>query len=148
MRLQFTIVLLALATSVFGQQAPPATPAPKVSADPYASNADAGRLQFPLAAPAGKDSGAIRVAPQGAVNQGAFDASKWTFGMAFDPPAGAKLWNPVKLKMIQGGKVSGGTVFSGGNASTTTIPTGGSIKFDCTGGDLNVKYRPAACRAT
>ena len=42
---------------------------------------------------------------------------------------------------------SGGTAFTGGNTSSTTIPTGGSIVFNCTGGDLNVKYRPAACRA-
>ena len=33
-------------------QAPP-------TADPYANNADAGTTKFPLAAPAGKDSGAI-----------------------------------------------------------------------------------------
>jgi 2-keto-3-deoxy-L-rhamnonate aldolase RhmA len=68
--------------------------------------------QFPLAAPAGKDSGALAHAPAGALNQGPYDMSKWKYGTAYDPPPGAKLWNPVKIKMMQGGKVTGGTVFS------------------------------------
>ena len=67
--------------------------------------------KFPLAAPAGKDSGALAHALPGAVNQGPYDMTKWKYGTAFDPPAGAKIWNPVKLKMMQGGKVTGGTVF-------------------------------------
>ena len=71
-----------------------------------------GKTKFPLAAPAGVDSNAKTVAPAGAVNQGAFDPATWKFGPAFNPPAGAKIWNPVKLKMMQGGKVTGGTLFS------------------------------------
>lgn len=66
--------------------------------------------QFPLAPRAGQDSKAKDAAPQGAVNQGAFDASKWKYGPAFNAPAGAKLWNPAKIKLMQGGKVVGGTV--------------------------------------
>src|SRR5207244_12967570 len=60
----------------------------------------------------GKDSNARSVAPPGAVNQGPFDASAWKYGSAFDAPAGSKIWNPVKLKMMQGGKVTGGTLFN------------------------------------
>src|SRR5947208_3215371 len=85
---------------------------PTPNADPYANNATPGTTQFPLAAPAGKDSNAFNVAPPGAVNQGPFDASKWKYGNAFDAPAGSKIWNPVKLKMMQGGKVTGGTLFT------------------------------------
>ena len=33
-----------------------------------------------------------------------------------------------------------------GTASGSTVPLGGSVNWDCTGGDLNVKYRPAQCR--
>ena len=66
--------------------------------------------QFPLAAPAGQDSGARQVAPPGAVNQGPFFDSTWKYGTAFTPPAGAKIWNPAKLKLMQGGKLVGGTV--------------------------------------
>ncbi len=33
-----------------------------------------------------------------------------------------------------------------GTASASTIPTGGSIEWSCTGGTLDSKYRPAACR--
>src|SRR5262245_50781703 len=66
--------------------------------------------EFPLAAPAGVDSNARNVAPPGAVNQGPYDMSTWKYGSAFNPPPGAKIWNPVKIKMMQGGKVTGGTV--------------------------------------
>lgn len=105
-------VSLGVATLVAqnAQPAPPNTPAP--TADPYFNNPDAGRTQFPLAAPAGKDSNAKAVAPPGSVNQGAFDPATWKYGPAFSAPDGAKIWNPVKLKMLQGGKVTGGTIFS------------------------------------
>ena len=99
-------------------QNPPAAQPPKASADPYFNNPDAGRQQFPLAAPAGTNSGAIMTPPAGAVNQGAFDAAKWKFGPAFNAPANAKIWNPVKLKLMQGGKVTGGTVFSSTDPAT------------------------------
>ena len=88
---------------------PPPRPAP--SADPYATNAVPGAATFPLAAPAGVDSKARDTAPAGAANQGAFDAAAWKFGTATASPAGAKLWNPAKIKLQQGGKVTGATVF-------------------------------------
>ena len=94
-----------------GQQARP-------NADPYANNAAPGTLKFPLAAPAGKDSGAITNAPAGAVNQGIIDEKSWKYGHAFDAPAAAKIWNPVKLKMMRGEKVTGGTVFASSDPST------------------------------
>ena len=78
----------------------------------------AGPTQFPLAAPAGKDSNAQTTAPAGAVNQGPFDPTSWKYGPAFDAPQGAKIWNPVKLKLMQGGKTTGGTVFSATDPST------------------------------
>ena len=65
---------------------------------------------FPLAAPAGKDSNARQVAPPGAANQGAFDNSNWKYGNAFTPPPGSRIWNPARLKLMQGGKLVGGTV--------------------------------------
>ena len=88
---------------------------PRPNADPYANNAAPGTLQFPLAAPAGKDSGAITKAPAGAVNQGVIDEKTWKFGPVFDAPANAKIWNPVKLKLMRGEKVTGGTVFASSN---------------------------------
>ena len=75
-----------------------------------AGYAQAQQAQFPLAAPAGQDSGARQVAPPGAVNQGPFFDSTWKYGTAFTPSAGAKIWNPAKLKLMQGGKLVGGTV--------------------------------------
>lgn len=65
---------------------------------------------FPLAAPAGRDSNARAVAPQGSVNQGPFNAETWKYGPVFNAPAGSKLWNPAKIKLMAGGKVVGGTV--------------------------------------
>ena len=73
---------------------------------------------FPLAAPAGTDSKAISQPPPNAVNSGPIDPATWKFGPAFNPPAGAKIWNPVKLKMLQGGKVTGGTLFSATDPAT------------------------------
>src|SRR5204863_12977 len=113
-----------LAIAAFGaqtQNAPaqtPQPPRPAPSADPYAGNAAPGTTQFPLAAPAGKDSGAKATAPAGALNQGPFDPATWKYGGAFNPPANAKIWNPVKLKMMQGAKVTGGTVFSATDPAT------------------------------
>jgi 2-keto-3-deoxy-L-rhamnonate aldolase RhmA len=74
--------------------------------------------QFPLAAAAGVDSKARETALPGAVNQGPFDANTWKYGNAFAPPPGAKVWNPAKIKLMQGGKLVGGTVSSGIDPST------------------------------
>jgi 2-keto-3-deoxy-L-rhamnonate aldolase RhmA len=68
--------------------------------------------KYPLAAPAGVDSHAIDKALPGAVNQGKFDDQKWKFGTATNPAPGLKIWNPVKLKMMKGEKVTGGTLFA------------------------------------
>jgi 2-keto-3-deoxy-L-rhamnonate aldolase RhmA len=68
--------------------------------------------KYPLAAKAGEDSHAIDKGYPGATNQGKFDDKTWKFGKAWDAPAGAKIWNPVKLKMMKGEKVVGGTLFS------------------------------------
>ena len=68
--------------------------------------------QFPLAAKPGEDSHAIDRAPAGAANQGKFDMDKWKYGHAWDAPPGAKIWNPVKIKMMKGEKVTGGTLFA------------------------------------
>ena len=52
---------------------------------------------------------------------------------------------------IDGGKTlimtpkSGGVALAG-TATTSTIPAGGSIEWDCKGGTLSQKYRPAQCR--
>ena len=40
---------------------------------------------------------------------------------------------------------SGGAALAG-TASASTIPAGGSIEWDCKGGNLAAKYRPSACR--
>ena len=52
---------------------------------------------------------------------------------------------------IDGGKTitlvptSGGAALAG-TATASTIPAGGSIAWDCTGGTLAAKYRPGQCR--
>ncbi|HUE64355.1 MAG TPA: aldolase/citrate lyase family protein [Rhizomicrobium sp.] len=74
--------------------------------------------KYPLAAPAGVDNHAIDEAPPGAVNQGRFDDTKWKYGHAWDAPPGAKIWNPVKLKMMMGRKVTGGTLFKAHDPAT------------------------------
>jgi 2-keto-3-deoxy-L-rhamnonate aldolase RhmA len=106
-----------VAIAVFGSQAQ-TPPAQTQTADPYLTNPSAGATAFPLAAAAGVDSRAKEIAPAGAVNQGPFNPSTWKYGPAFDPPDGAKVWNPVKLKLRQGGKVTGGTLFSATDPAT------------------------------
>ncbi|HZP60228.1 MAG TPA: aldolase/citrate lyase family protein, partial [Opitutaceae bacterium] len=106
------IAFASLALAAIGFQAQNRPQQPAANADPYANNAAPGTLAFPLAAPAGKDSNARTSAPAGAVNQGPFDAAGWKYGHAFDAPGGSKIWNPVKIKMMQGGKVTGGTLFA------------------------------------
>ena len=54
--------LVTLAGQAQNSQAPGRPPAP--NADPYANNPDAGTQKFPLAAPAGKDSGAATTPPE------------------------------------------------------------------------------------
>jgi 2-keto-3-deoxy-L-rhamnonate aldolase RhmA len=80
--------------------------------------ANAQQNAFPMAAPAGKDSNARQNAPAGAVNQGGFNESSWKYGTAFDTPAGGKVWNPAKIKLMQGGKLVGGTVSNVKDPST------------------------------
>src|ERR671934_2652652 len=115
--LVFVAVCAALGFATFEAQTPSQQP-PAPTADPYANNAAPGTSTFPLAAPAGKDSNARTTAPQGAVNQGLFEPASWKYGHAFDAPEGSKIWNPVKLKMMQGGKVTGGTLFSATDPAT------------------------------
>lgn len=95
----------------------PPQPAPPV-ADPYVNNAAPGTGKFPLAAPAGVDSKSLDTAPPFATNTGRFDPATWKYGAAFNPPAGAAIWNPVKAKMLAGGKVTGGTLFAATDPST------------------------------
>ena len=106
------VVLAVLAGRARMEQAPAQRPpAPAPSADPYAGNAAPGTSAFPLAAAAGVDSKARDTAPAGAANTGRFDPAAWKFGNATASPAGATLWNPAKIKLLAGGKVTGGTLF-------------------------------------
>ncbi len=86
--------------------------------------------RFPLAAPAGTDSNARQVAPPGAVNQGPYDISTWKYGNAFQSPPGTKIWNPAKIKLMQGGKLTGGTVY--GVADPTTYCAMANAGYDFT----------------
>ncbi len=105
---------LAFTATAYAQ----AAPAPSV--DPYANTppaaaakpADAAKPSFPLAAPAGKDSGALKTPLPGAVNRGPIDDATWKYGPQNQLAGAPIIWNPVKLKLMQGGKVTGGTLFS------------------------------------
>jgi 2-keto-3-deoxy-L-rhamnonate aldolase RhmA len=139
------VVCALLSIASFGaQQKPPAQPPP--TADPYANNAVPGTTSFPLAAPAGKDSNARTVAPPGAVNQGPFDPATWTFGPGFTPPKGTAIWNPVKLKLMQGGKVTGGTIFSATDPSTYCAMAGAGYDFIWTEMQHDLRDWQAAAR--
>jgi len=113
-----TILVAALAAviaaaAVTAQQAQQPREQPSATEDAVAAGGT-----FPLAAKAGQDSNAKNVAPPGATNQGPFDMEKWKYGTAWNAPAGGKIWNPVKLKMMAGQKVTGGTIFASSDPST------------------------------
>jgi 2-keto-3-deoxy-L-rhamnonate aldolase RhmA len=99
------LLLIGLITIPAQAQNPFPTAAPQLKT-PVASG-----TKFPLAAPAGKDSGQMTTPPAGAVNQGPLDPAHWKYGPAYDMPDGG-IWNPVMIKMMKGETVTGGTVFS------------------------------------
>src|SRR5436190_24173202 len=105
-------VIAIVAVGAQQQQQPPREQ-PSATEDAVATGGN-----FPLAAKAGQNSNAKNVAPAGAVNQGRFDMTKWKYGTAWNAPADSKIWNPVKLKMMAGQKVTGGTLFASSDAST------------------------------
>src|SRR5580700_46932 len=108
---RFAVYVLSAALGLVLAQAREARPnqgtQSSPSADPYANNPNAGTTKFPLAPPAGKDSGAVTKPLPGGINQGPIDEKSWKYGRAFDAPANSKIWNPVKLKMMRGDKVTG-----------------------------------------
>ena len=112
------VIIAAFGIGRFAAQAPAQQTQPPPTADPYANNARPGTTQFPLAAPAGRDSNAETTPPAGAVNTGPFNPTTWKYGTAWNPPANSKIWNPVKLKLQRGEKVTGGTLFSATDAAT------------------------------
>ena len=140
------IVVTAICLGALAAQTPTPPSPPPATADPYANNPDAGATRFPLAAAAGQDSGARRVAPAGAVNQGPFNPAAWKYGTAFAPPAAAAIWNPVKLKMAQGGKVTGGTLFSATDPSTYCAMADAGYDFIWTEMQHNERDWQAAAR--
>src|SRR5258708_6489276 len=101
------------AMAALNAQQPQRPEAPSATEDAVATGGN-----FPLAAKAGQDSNAKSVAPPGAVNQGPFDMNTWKYGPAWNAPSGSKIWNPVKLKLMAGQKVTGGTLFAASDAST------------------------------
>jgi hypothetical protein len=103
------------------------------TADPYANNPEAGKQKFPLAAPAGKDSGA-KEKPLARRRQHRLDRSR-DLEVRTEQQASRrrKLWNPVKVKLQQGGKVTGGTVFSATDPLTYCAMANAGYDFIWTG---------------
>ena len=150
-RLFFAVAIVAaLGIVTFHAQTPAQPPArgqgPAPTADPYAKNPDAGKMQFPLAAPAGKDSGAKQTPLAGGQNTGPFDPATWKYGTAFNAPAGSKIWNPVKLKMMAGQKVTGGTVFGSIDPATYCAMANAGYDFIWTEMQHNDRDWSAAAR--
>jgi len=104
-------------------------------------------------------AGAAKTAVAENASQGRAFASGWVpptattnvAGVAIDQTAGT-VTITYGASIDSGSKTvtfvptSAGAAMAGG-ASSSAIPTGGSIDWTCTGGTLNTKYRPAACRA-
>ncbi len=117
---------LALASATLSTRAqdPPRPPATQdtqkpATADPYANNAAARDDEVPTGGASGE--GQRREA----------DRTDWSgqyrarstrppgnTARRSTAPAGSKIWNPAKLKLMQGGKVTGGTLFSATDPTT------------------------------
>src|ERR1051325_3788259 len=108
-----TMLAAAVAFAAVAAQQPQRPEQARAAEDAVAAGGN-----FPLAAKAGQDSNAKNVAPPRATNQGAFDMATWKYGTAWNAPAGGKIWNPVKLKLMAGQKVTGGTLFAANDPST------------------------------
>jgi type IV pilus assembly protein PilA len=104
-------------------------------------------------------AGAAKVAVTENASQGRPYASGWTAPSATSNVTSIEIAEATGVititftAPIDGGATifvvpsSGGNAFSGGTALVSTIPTGGSVVFDCKTGTLKDKFRPAACRA-
>jgi type IV pilus assembly protein PilA len=103
-------------------------------------------------------AGSAKVAVAENSSQGRAYASGWSApdattnvtSLAIDQGTG-------EITVTYGGSIDGGAKtilitpasaggFTGGTASSTAIPTGGSVTWNCTNGTLQDKFRPAACR--
>jgi 2-keto-3-deoxy-L-rhamnonate aldolase RhmA len=85
--------------------------------------------KWPLAAKAGVDSHAEAAAPAGAVNKGAFNDKTWVRSKIADAPPDHPIWNPAKLKMMQGGMLT-----------SVTIPADSNPQTYCEGANSGVDY--------
>ena len=85
-----------------------------LAASALAQNADDATVtaskSYPLAVKQDIDSHADKIAPPGAVNQGPYNMKTWKYGHVFDAAPGTPLWNPVKVKMSQGGKITSASI--------------------------------------
>jgi 2-keto-3-deoxy-L-rhamnonate aldolase RhmA len=83
----------------------------------------------PLWAKPGVDSHADKIAPPGAVNKGAFDMKTWKYGHAWDAPPGTPIWNPVKAKMLAGGKITSVTINGNSNPADYCAAANSGVDF-------------------
>jgi len=65
---------------------------------------------FPLAAKAGVDSHADKIAPLGAANQDPFNMSTWMYGHRFDALPKTPIWHPAKENMMRGEQITSVTI--------------------------------------
>ena len=90
------------------------------------------------------DSGYTAVATgsgQKSVDTTAIDQATGTITITYKTNVAPAAANSVTFVPTSGGAALAGT------ATTSTVPTGPAITWVCTGGTLDVKYRPAECRA-
>ena len=105
-------------------------------------------------------AGAAKLAVAENSSEGRAYASGWTAPAATSSVASVAITEATgQITITYGAQIEGGsktilivpssngTAFTGGTATTSSIPTGGSLVFDCKTGTLAAKYRPAACRA-
>lgn len=155
----FTLIELMIVVAIIGILAAVALPAyqdytTRAKVTEGLSLASAAKVAVAENAANGKPYGAGWIAPNATNNVSGVAIDQTAGYITITYQSGVAGGGTLILNPIDGPK-TGGTAFSGGTATSSNIPTSGSISWNCraaastgvgTAGTIQAKYTPAECR--